>query len=140
MKVIPFKAEHLKVMDIRNHEDRLLANDGILQCLENSFADTIIIDGRVVASRGVAPSFDGVADIWLIPSVYLENHAATALRSAILWVEEMQQDFGLRRMETVCIDDRLHNRWMTALEFECEGIKRQYYKGKNYKMWSRLWE
>ena len=127
-------------MNIREHEDRLLHDPRALECLEGSIAETIIIDDVLVACRGVAPYLDGLADIWLIPSVYLEKYAVKALKEARQWIEEAQEDLCLRRMETLCLADNLHDRWMTALSFEKEGTKRQYYGGKDYNMWGRIWE
>ncbi len=88
---------------------------------------------------GVAPYLKTIGEIWLLPSVYLPQKPLLLARETRKWLEGIREDLGLERMETLCISDTLHDRWMTFLQFECEGVKRKYYKGKDYKMWGRIW-
>lgn len=139
IKVIPFKKEHLEVMDIRDHEDRLLADESTAVCLEGSVAVTVIKDGRIEACYGFAPYLKDIADIWLIPSKTLPDNASKLAINAHKFLADMHEDMGIRRMETLCLDDDLHERWMTFLGFKKEGVKKQYYGGKDYVMWGKLW-
>ena len=41
---------------------------------------------------------------------------------------------GMLRLETLSEDCPVINRWMEFLGFDCEGTKRQYINGKDYKM------
>lgn len=136
---VPFKKEHLEIMAIRNHEDRLLQNANTLACLEGSISFTAVRDGRIVCCYGIVPYLRDLADIWLLPSVYAEEHAVEMARESKRFLSEMQKDLGIRRMETICLDDDLHNRWMTFLGFEKEGTKRQYIGSMDYNMWGRVW-
>jgi hypothetical protein len=141
IKIVPFRKEHLDVMVLRDHEDKLFHDPRMVEALEGSIAETAVVGGRVVCAYGIAPFMDTLAEVWLIPSVYVEStDGMKVARGAKKWLEEMRIDLGTKRMETLCLADEYHDRWMTFLGFECEGVKRKYYKDKDYKMWSRIWE
>lgn len=125
---------------MREHENILFQNPHFAQALEGSIAYTAIKDGVVMCAYGVMPYIKGIGEIWMIPSVYLQKEALRLGRRAKLWLEDTREDLALNRMETLCLDDDLHNGWMTFLGFECEGTKRKYWAGKDYKMWSKIWE
>lgn len=127
-------------MVLRDHEDRLFANPAIIDALDGSISEIAIVDGVPVCAYGIAPYLGDLAEIWLIPSIYVETHAVKVAKGARKWIDEMREDLGIRRMETLCLSDDLHDRWMTFMGFECEGVKRQYFNGADYKMWGRIWE
>lgn len=140
IKIVPYKKEHVELMHLRVHENNLLLNPNMLEMLEGGIANTAVVDGRVICAYGINPYLKGVADIWLLPSVYVESKEAVKVaRGAKAWLEQMQEDLGLHRMETTCLDDDLHNRWMSYLGFEIEGAKRSYFGGCDYNMWGRIW-
>lgn len=139
-RIVPFKKEHLELMDIREHEKSFL-DDNVAQLLENStVAFTGLYDGRIISAGGLNKINEKTADIWQVPSVYVKTVRLSYAKYIKAWVEEMAEVFELDRMETLCIDDDLHDRWMTFLGFEKEGVKRKFLNNKNYGMWGRLWE
>lgn len=139
--IIPFKAEHLEVMNMRDHEKSLCSDKATMRAIESSsICCTGIIDGRVICCGGVSPSLNGNGNIWLVPSVYLQDYTVVFVRSLRKWLFQVREDLALTRMETECMDDDLHNAWMKSLGFTKEGTKRKYYNGKDYNMWGRLWE
>lgn len=140
IKKVPFKKEHLDVMVLRDHEDRLFANPNIVAALEGSISEIAIVDGVPVCAYGIAPYLGDLAEVWLVPSVYVEQQAVKVAKGARKWLEDMRVDLGIRRMETLCLADEFHDRWMEFMGFECEGTKRQYYNGADYKLWGRIWE
>lgn len=54
------------------------------------------------------------------------------------FIYELMKDLQSRRIETLSLDDKKLNRWHKFLGFECEGIKRKYYKDKDYCVWAIL--
>jgi hypothetical protein len=141
VKIVPFKVEHLDVMDLREHEQSLLSAPGRAELLEkNSIAFTAVIDGRVVLCGGVTPFLGTNADIWIVPSVYVHHYAKTVLSGVRRHLAKLADELAISRMETACLNDELHTRWMTHLGFEPEGIKKGYYMGHDYMMWGKLWE
>lgn len=140
-KIIPFKVEHLEAMDMREHEAALCSDIERLRTIQmGSVACTGIVDGRIVCCGGVMPFLAGNSSIWLIPSIYIQENVMVFMRELNKWLMQVRADLVLNRMETDCIDDELHNRWMESLGFTCEGTKRKYYLGKDYNVWGRIWE
>jgi len=128
-------------MDLRDHEKSLVVDFERVKALEAaSIAVTGLDKGVVVACGGITPFLSGNAEIWLIPSIYFKEHAHTAVPEIMRWLFEVRENLQLNRMETSCIDDDLHTRFMEALGFECEGLKRKFYMGIDYKMWGRVWD
>lgn len=140
MKLIKFKKEHLECMDIRDHEKHFLEIQGIVEYLVNSIAVTAILDGRVVCCGGVSPFAMGNAEIWLLPSIYLPEYKKTLCRAIKTWLLEIRDTLSLRRMQTDCLDDDLHNSWMEFLGFDREGTRKKYFNEKDYGVWGKVWE
>lgn len=125
---------------MREHEAGLIKNTQHLEALESSsVACTGIVDGVVMCCGGVSPFLNGNAEIWLIPSAYVAENPTVFARHLKKWLFAVREDLALTRMQTACLDDDLHNQWMTFLGFEKEGVLRKYHNGIDYNMWSRLW-
>lgn len=140
--LIPFKKEHLEVMEIRQHERDLLAlSEHFPTILENSTsAITGMINGRIICCGGLSITIFGSAEIWLIPSMFVIDHKIEFLKGVNEWLETMREKYNIKRMQTVAVDDKLHNNYMLFLGFEKEGVMRQYALGKDYCAWGKLWE
>jgi hypothetical protein len=140
--LIPFKKEHLEIMQIRQHEREVLALSPVFgETLEQSTVSRSgIIDGRIIACGGVNVTLFGSGELWLIPSIYLKEHGITYLRFVRDWLDDVVKSFNLTRMQTASIDDDLHNKYMQFLGFEKEGKMKQYALGKDYCSWGRVWE
>jgi hypothetical protein len=140
-KIVPFKVEHLECMDVRPHELNLLDVNKLMALKESSIAVTGMIDGRIVCCGGVTPFGNGNAEIWLIPSVWVDKYKMTLCKALVKWLLQVREDLALSRMQTACLNDTLHSEWMTFLGFEKEGIMKNYHGGVDYAMWGRTkWE
>jgi hypothetical protein len=48
-----------------------------------------------------------------------------------------KDEYGIRRFQTVAVDDNLHNRWLSFIGFEVEGLMKEYsVDGEDYKLWA----
>jgi len=137
IKIVPFKKEHIDCMDVREHEKYLIDME-LLAIFETGLAFTGIIDGKVISCGGLLLKSFGNADIWQIPSVYVKDVKVSYCKVIRKWIEEQAQELALNRLETISLDDGLHDRWMRFIGFEKEGVKRRYINGKDYAMWSRI--
>lgn len=144
-KIIPFKVEHIEIMNIREYELNttfVLANvQTALKVFEQSkTAGTIICDGRVIAIMGLQELWPGVCELWVLPSIYLHDYVfqfaktiLKAMNSGIL--------NNYHRVQIQAKDDELHNRWLKFLRFEKEGVMRKYDNlGNDMIMWARVKE
>lgn len=105
-----------------------------------SVACTGIIDGRIICCGGVIPHKTGNSDIWLLPSAYVSSVKLTFVKELRKWLFGVRENLQLNRMQTYCLNDDLHTRWMTFLGFEKEGVMRKYFQGQDYAIWGRTWE
>lgn len=139
VKLVPFKKEHLDCMDMRAHEASIIRSD-LIEGLEQGACVTGMYDGRIITCGGIIPTSFGNADIWQIPSVYVKDVKIVYCKYIRNWIDKTVNDLALRRLETLCLDDELHTRWMSFLGFQREGIKRQWVEGQDYALWARLYE
>lgn len=138
-RIIPYKKEHIECMDVRAHESYLL-NDQTLAGLDNGYAFTGIHSGKVIACFGVIPYHNDNAEIWQIPSVYVQDYVMDYCKYTRKFLKDIANELQLRRMETLCLDDELHTRWMRFLGFQSEGVKRKWIGNDDYRLWGKLWE
>lgn len=144
MKVIPFNGEHLKIMEMREHEKKKVypfaTQAWIDFCSASPYSATLMKDGRIVTCLGLVPLWEGVYDIWQIPSVYVEKYPISYVKCLKHLFTSRAEELNAHRFQSACPDDKLHNSWMKFMGFECEGVLRQYNIFKDdYKMWSKLW-
>jgi hypothetical protein len=52
------------------------------------------------------------------------------------FLQDMIVKYNPVRIETTSLDMPKLNKWHSFLGFKCEGTKRKYFAGKDYKMWS----
>lgn len=136
-RLIPFKKEHLEVMDIRPHELSILSHNKHLNLLESNISVTAFKDGRIIACGGVVPFGNGNAEIWQIPSIYVAENVKEYVIVLRDWLWSVRRDLALTRMQTSCLDDALHNGWMKYLGFLREGTMVKYHDGMNYALYGR---
>lgn len=145
IKRIPFDIGHLDLMDIRPLDrDSVVCLDSVRYVLKNlplrSECVTIIIDGRLIACMGYWSPFDGTAEVWLIPSIYVKEYRFAFVRIVENYLKVLADTFKWSRIQTVTRTDLFHRRWMKALKFEEEGIMRKYFQGEDYIISARYFD
>ena len=139
---IVFKKEHIELMDIREHEWKLISsNTRILAAMEyienQQCAVTIVHKGVVLAVAGYIEISQGVFEVWVIPSQYLSDNSMAFARLMCYYKNEILSKFDWHRLQIIALDDNLHNRWVKFLGFELEGKLRQWNADKqNFNIWS----
>lgn len=136
IKIIPFKKEHLDCMEMREHERGFVVEDEMAAFEGCAF--TGIIEGRIISCGGLLLEKGGNAYLWQIPSVYVHDVKLSYCKYIRKWIDDVSKEFCLNRLESLCVDDELHNRWMGFLGFQKEGVKRRFYNGQDYAMFGRL--
>ncbi len=143
-RIIPFRPDHLDLLILRENERVSLGGpEGLKESahhiLDQGMAGTIFVDGRVICVLGYHPLWDGVYQVWIIPSVYLETYRFPNVKIVRGMLASVAKTHGVRRFQTSCLADDLHNRWMTFLGFQEEGRMIEYTcDGKDHVMWSKL--
>ncbi len=143
-EVVPFDRDHITLNDLRIHEQRLLISWGnyrerLLALGTWGPSWSAFKDGKHVCSGGVAPISLRVGEAWQLPSKDVADHLFSYAKLFKHFAEMLFEQGQYRRLQTICLDDRLHNRWMKFCGFEKEGVMRQYGQyEEDYGMFARL--
>jgi len=144
MKVVPFHREHLNLIDARKQEAEGLMpylNDAFLQVAEGLPHNySMVEDGKIITCMGLLPMWDGVYEVWQIPSIYVEDYIKSYCKNVLGLLDSAAEKLDIWRMQTKSPADDLHDRWMKFIGFECEGTLKKYSRfGKDYRMWRRIY-
>jgi hypothetical protein len=144
-KLMPFHYEHLKLMDMREYEKvhiyPYLTQSFLDYCSTNMYNYTAIKDGRIITCVGFLPLWEGVFDVWQIPSVHVEDHVLEYAKTMRRYICDIAKELKAHRIQSSCPANELHDRWMEFLGFKCEGTMAKYNRFKiDYRIWSRIWE
>ena len=144
---VPFKVEHLDLMDLRQQERDSYLDDpsfsGRVLAMEHAAtAETVIIDGCLVCICGALPLWEGVIEVFIIPSEHVRKFAKSFAGVVKQYVEALPSLFPkTHRIQTVAIDDEVHSSFLEWCGFEQEGLLKRYTKNKlDYKQWAKLYD
>jgi len=147
VSVVPFKAEHVELLSLRELERETLVRFGgvsdYAKVLDGAskVAGTFMCDGRVITCAGFLELWSGVAEVWQLPSSYIAERPLLYARTIKRYLEQITDTFGYRRLQTTAVVDDLHSRWMTWLGFQKEGTLRNYDNlGRDYNQYARLFK
>lgn len=147
MKTLPFHSEHLKVMDMRPYEWEkiypFLPQETLDYWSSLGHAYTLMKDGKIITCIGWIPLWDGVWEIWQIPSIHVAENPIDYVRTLKDFITSYTRKLKAHRVQSHCPADPLHDRWMVFMEFEQEGTLSGYSRFKeDYRLWSRrfTWE
>jgi hypothetical protein len=142
MQALSGEVEHFQYLDLRDSEIRSLAADPrseekIKALISASTYATLIVEDKIIAIIGYYELWPGVIEVWVFPSIHIPDHAVSYLRCAKRYTKSLWRDLPIHRMQTSAINDELHEKWLTFLGFEKEGIMKSYTAdGQDYGLWS----
>lgn len=136
MNNVPFKPDHFDLLEMRAHE-RTLDQAQLRGVAAISKSSTFIIDGRILCVAGILELWTGVAEVFIIPSIYVSQYSVPFLLRTKTVLNAWQKRY--HRLQTASVDNEETNRFMTALGFKCEGVLVKYgANGLNYRQWARV--
>lgn len=141
-RLIPFKPEHLELMELRDQERAQLDSGGLEGVFEYRVSDgvswTLIIDGCVVACFGIT-EMGGTADIWMMSSNYVKDYGRRVCVITRSILSNYIEDASPRRLQTTCMNNEVDIRFMEWMGLEIEGILRKAGpSGEDLVMMSRI--
>lgn len=141
--LLPFSPGHLMFMELREREKTMLDILATPEVLNTLKALTVVEYGaddfiRVLGVVGMRIMWPGVADVFLIPCLRLgKRNTIGFVRQVKCAMKIAQDEYRIRRFQTVAVDDDLHNRWLSFVGFEEEGLMKEYsVAGEDYKLWA----
>lgn len=140
--LLPFEKGHLQLMTVRDRERRTLEMTSP-EFFSSIVAGTVVEYGddgfiRVLGVVGMRGMWPGVADVFLIPCTNLSKRNTIAFVRQVRNAMKIARDeYGIRRFQTVAVNDELHNRWLSFMGFEEEGLMKEYsINCEDYKLWA----
>ena len=143
-----FLAEHLHEIDphpIYAGSISLLKSQGkAIQCLHNSHAVSLYMDGKVEACLGLMMLWDGNADVWTVTSKKVQNSPVAFHRTVLRLLNSYQDGLKLRRISAGTPSNFVDGcKWLETLGFVKEGKMIKYGPdGQDWWLYARLkeWE
>lgn len=145
MDIVAFHPRHLELIELRDYE-----KNGVFQ-LNDAFerfakvtagsvaSGTFLEDGRVLFCAGFNKIWDGVFEVWMVPSVHITKTPFLFCKVIKRYLERVEKDFKAHRIQTTSYDDPFHVRWMNWIGFEKEGTMRKLMPNKtNMCMYARV--
>lgn len=146
LEMISFDPRHLECAYLTKHEDEAMkrVDDPLKTVSElsrrSAQAVTLLHDGRIILMCGFMVLWPGVAEMWMFPTIYLEQHKFNACKAAKSFIETIGETMRLHRMQALALDDEQHNNFMEFLGFDKEGTLKQYTDIKeDFNQWGRIW-
>lgn len=138
MIVVPFHAEHAKLIDIQEAQRSLagyISSEYVLQIATAGPAISVFCGETLLGSAGIAPFGFGGAALWAMISKDAGRHFVAVHRIALRFLDACP----VRRLEaSVAVGFESGCRWLQMLGFQSEGIMRAYVPGEDYMRYARL--
>src|SRR5665213_1701191 len=137
IKRVLFNYSHLDLLELQPEYESLLDYDGVRFVLKilpqpNADALTLMYDGRIIACFGYIQVLPGVAEVWLLPSIYMGTCFIPLVKEVDGYLKSTAEIFKWHRIQTVTQDIEQHRKWMQVLGFVEEGVMKKYLKGNDY--------
>lgn len=143
MRLIPFKAAHADLMEIRwpgTIEEGAASDEALTAGESMGPAFTLICDGRVIACGGVMLLWGSVGEGWILGSTLIDSHKLAFHRAVKRMTVDIQDNMRLTRVQTVVHCEFPESaKWLERLGFENEGVMRNYgVHGDDYWRYARV--
>lgn len=137
---IAFKPDHLDIIIMKEVEDRLIDRGRLAVIAECGVTQTLMYDGRILAILGFIELFEGVLEVFVVPSIYVYQCPVQFVRFMKRTLKSLMADRKpLHRIETKALAAPDIDKWMLALGFAMEGTHYHYSAHKdNFRTWARL--
>lgn len=144
-RLVPFDIAHIQLLDLaEDMVDEVFTMpkgiDYLAECASTGDSFTMICDGRVIACGGVYVLWEGVGQVWLLPSKHLSRYPVAAVRTIKRMLDAMVESHNFHRLQAI-ISTKLDvgPRWIEMLGFTREGVLGKYTpQGTDYLMYARI--
>ena len=145
-QIMGYRKSHLVAMELNDYEKNYYANifDDYLTYIDNGlfeeFTHTMMANGKPVCIFGMRPYWFGVAEFWLVPSVYISKYPIAVVKECRSYLDEMIRQYDLKRLQiTVSYHNNTAYKFAKSLYFKKEGVLKKYGpEGADYFMMARF--
>ena len=131
-----FIATDIENIEVKHPEDRDILRN-FMTSLETYEGKTLQKGATIKAIMFYRNYAEQNYDGFIVCSKYL---TAFDSRDIKRFMETLKAEKGIRRIETLSLDIPTINKWHEFLGMTCEGVKKRFLNGKDYRMWSILYD
>lgn len=123
---------------IREHERGLTDVERLVRLRDSSHLAIMTYNEEMVAIVGYQVIWEGVVEVFVIPSVHVPRHRKRFFREVKGWFCTLHENHDLHRIQTYSRADPQTDSWMEHLGFVSEGTLVGYSQNKDdYRMWAK---
>ena len=96
-------------------------------------------DGGIVVIAGITILWPGHGEVWALFSKSFKNHKFFIHRESLRHIRWLATKHNLRRIQASALkDNESASRWLEHLGFTPEGDMPEYWQGKTFTRWARI--
>lgn len=102
-------------------------------------AYTLEHKGEIIAIGGIIKYWPGVYEAWALLSKLINKYPIITTKHFHVMIRTLEEKYKIRRLQTMCLDIKMHKRWLEYLGFEYESTMKGYgINGETYLRYVRL--
>lgn len=142
-RAIPYKPDHFDLLEIREREliNMSIMGEGkqrltVLSQSGNCF--TTMYKGKIIGVVGWFEMWPTVCEVFILPTIYIGESSLIFAKAMKNYLHSFEKLKKYKRVQVTAVNDKLHCRWLSWLEFNKEGILKNYGpNGEDCLMWAR---
>ena len=145
MIIVDFEADHAKELyggDLNNDKNRppIMISQFVNDVVVKNLAFTGILNGKIVASGGIYPMWDGVGEAWFIGSNSILNHPILITKTIKKYLKDLMDLNNFHRVQAFVREDwNEAQRWIKVLGMKKEGTAHKFCAhGINYNLYAKV--
>lgn len=119
----PFKEDHIDLINTKINYPSLDVLKMEVCPYEGDEALTYISDDKVIFACGMKVIRQGVAHVWVIPSIHVDNYAKTFYKEINFLLNSYVEKMSIHRVQTTITKDFV--KWIELLGFKRESTLKQ---------------
>lgn len=122
---VPYRPEHFLQM-VPTEGDTGFMMDASARFHADYPASTYMVDDTPVASFGITPLWDGVAEVWAVfDDRYIRDHGVMLVRSTKQFLDDLSEKYHRLQCFVFANNERL-KKFVETFGFEQEGLMKKY--------------
>jgi hypothetical protein len=138
-ETVRFEPNHLKDLILAKHERKTLDINSLLFMASKPTSEVRACyhKGKLLGLGGYFLLWEGVIELFIIPSVYLPEYPKISIAVMEWGIEILKNMQNVHRIQTFTLDEPVRNKFVARFGFKCDGRLPCYTRYKeDYKIWS----
>lgn len=126
IKAEPWHLHSLSVT-VQDPNNQIMKIENFLQVCTLGDSVTLMENGLPIGASGVVPVWPGVGELWALFSLSLRERPLLLYKQTLKALNQFQAGGNYHRLQAIVLKDfEASKRWLIHLQFQCEGLLREY--------------